>query len=320
MQKPDIQRKAPPPKPVKRRPLWPKVLGGVVVLIVLLILLIPRLLVSEATQKPADAGTFVTRQEQTSTTLQDKMQQSLNNNGSPTGNSGTSAQPDNSGQATGTNQSTEMNNSQSAGQTSNSGSSGNTQAAQPATPPDNQASGQSNPQSPDQTQAHPNSTNTAQSTPAPANSGGFKVALSEGEISSMIYSGLVERTAPEYRQSIQGVSTRISGGRATITVALLPRYLPDAFLNNLPGVTHDTPTVYLGGEVGLHREGDSVGADIYHLSLGNLNVPMPFIREAVAATVRDQAAQMLHLPNGQQAKLDDVVVDSGAITLQGHVN
>lgn len=317
MQKPDIQRKAPLPKPVKRRPLWPKVLGGVLVLIVLLILIVPRLLVSEATQKPADAGTFVTRQEQTTTTLQDKMQQSLNNNGSPTSGSGTSTRPDNSGQSTGTNQSTEITPSQSAGQPGNSG---NTQPTQPGT--DNQTSGQSNPPnppSPDQTQTAAN-TSTAQTTPAPTNSGGFRVALSEGEISSMIYSGLVERTAPEYRQSIQGVSTRISGGRATITVALLPRYLPDAFLRNLPGVTHDTPTVYLGGEVGLHREGDSVGADIYHLSLGNLNVPMPFIREAVAATVREQAAHMLHLPNGQQAKLDDVVVDSGAITLQGHVN
>lgn len=306
MPKQEIQRKVPVKQVAKRRRIWPFLLAGSLGLILLLIVLVPRLLVGEATQKPAEAGTFVTRTTET-TSLQEKMQQSLGQGQNPPPQPGqVNIQP---------------------------GTTGQTSAVTPSEPPLQQApeapstGGQEAPQNPPanvsepgQTgQDQPGSVNMQTAAPPAADSGSFHVSLSEGEISSLIYSGLSERTAPEYRQSIQGVSTRISGGRATITVALLPKYLPDAFLRNLPGVTRDTPTVYLGGEIGLHRAGDSVGADIYHLSLGNLQVPMPFIRDAVAATVQQQAAQMLKLPNGQQAHLDDVVLDSGALTLQGHV-
>jgi hypothetical protein len=133
----------------------------------------------------------------------------------------------------------------------------------------------------------------------------------------MVYSGLSQGTAPEYRASIQGVATKIQGGRARITVTLLPRHLPDAFLKNLPGVTRNTPAVYLGGEMSLTKSGQSLIPQIHELSLGNFKVPMPFLQEAIKSTVQQQAEQMLRLPNGQRAVLDEVQLENGAITLIG---
>lgn len=141
--------------------------------------------------------------------------------------------------------------------------------------------------------------------------------MSETEISGMIFNGINQGTAPEFRASVQGVSTKIENGRARITVALLPKYLPDAFLHNLPGVTRETPTVYLGGEMSLSSQGNAVVPEIHQLSLGNFRVPMPFIRDAVRATIQQQADQMLRLPNGQQARLDEIQLQNGAMTLIG---
>ena len=63
-----------------------------------------------------------------------------------------------------------------------------------------------------------------------------QLQISEQQISSLIYGGIVGGSAPQYRPAVQGVSTRISGGKARVTVALLPRYLPQNMLNSLPGV------------------------------------------------------------------------------------
>lgn len=145
----------------------------------------------------------------------------------------------------------------------------------------------------------------------------FQFQISQNEISGMIYNGLVRGTAPAYRQSIQGVSTQISGGRAKITVALLPKYLPDAFLQRLPGIDRSTPTVYLGGEMGLNLSGNSVEPRIHRVSLGNMGVPMPFIESAVRSQVQAYVRNATRLPNGQQAQLQSIQLENGAVQIQG---
>ncbi|MEZ0372027.1 MAG: hypothetical protein ACAI44_23250 [Candidatus Sericytochromatia bacterium] len=323
-----------------RRRGWLVALGALAILAILAVVLVPQLLLRQATQKPVEAGTFVTRQEQ-STSLQDKMQQALVNPGS---SQNSNAQASN-GQAG----NEQVNNGQPPGPQSGSQQvtieqqapaqnanpqPGNQVAAveqnvaaaengtQPASQPESESrSAFQNPDSASHTTADTAEppADTRQAAAPASNDGRFRVQLGENEISGMIFNGLSQGTAPQYRASIEGVSTRISGGRARITVALLPRHLPEAFLKNLPGVNRDTPTVYLGGELSLHREGDEIVPDIHELSLGNFRVPMPFIRDAVKATVRQQADQMLRLPNGQQARLDEVILDNGALTLVGHV-
>ncbi len=328
----------------KKKPRrWPYVLLSLAALCVLAVLILPRLLVQQATQKPAETGTFITQQVQT-TTLQDKMQQALIAGGN--GSQGTAAQPNqaNQGQLTQPGQPTQNQSGSQSGQNTTtqfdsqvmSNINTDSSAGQNNTQSPNQTSSQTNPQN--QSASQPNVQNQTagqnnsvdagrQSQPVqntqpaqpPANDGRFRVQMSASEISGMINSGLVQGTAPEYRASIQGVSTTIQGGRARITVALLPRHLPDAFLSNLPGVTRDTPTVYLGGEMSLSVSGNTITPTIHQLSLGNFRVPMPFIQSAVAQTVRQQADQLLRLPNGQRASLDDVILDQGAVTLVGHV-
>ncbi len=145
----------------------------------------------------------------------------------------------------------------------------------------------------------------------------FQFQISQNEISGMIYSGLVRGTAPAYRQSIQGVSTQISGGRAKITVALLPKYLPDAFLQRLPGIDRSTPTVYLGGEMGLSLSGNNVEPRIHRVSLGNMGVPLPFIESAVRGQVQAYVRNATRLPNGQQAQLQNIQLENGAVQIQG---
>lgn len=339
---------ATPAKKKKKPRRWPYVLLSLAALSVLAVLLLPRLLVQQATQKPAETGTFITQQVQT-TTLQDKMQQALMAGGN--GGQGNVIQPGQTNQAGQSAQSTQQN-QQTQNQSGNQSGQNTTSQfdsqvmsnihtdsssqnhTQSSSQNSNQSSNQNNTQN--QSVSQPNSQNqsagqnsdaASQSQPVqnnqqaqpPANDGRFRVQMSASEISGMINSGLVQGTAPEYRASIQGVSTTIQGGRARITVALLPRHLPDAFLQNLPGVTRDTPTVYLGGEMSLSVSGNTLTPTIHELSLGNFRVPMPFIQSAVAQTVRQQADQLLRLPNGQRASLDDVILDQGAVTLVGHV-
>lgn len=330
----------PQARPRKRR-LWLPILAGLAILAILAVVLLPQLLVRQATQKPVEAetGTFVTREAQT-TSLQDKMQQAIQTGG---GNSGgqiqVQGQPQaqTQGQGQGQNQGQTMNmpqgqtQGQPQGQTQTQPQGQSQGQVQGQTQPDTQAPAvtysqttglpeQPQGQVQGQVQGQPQAQTPTQpqtQAQAPGN-GRFSVSLSESEISGMIYNGLNQGTAPQYRASIQGVSTKIQGGRARITVALLPRHLPEAFLKNLPGVTRDTPTVYLGGEMSLRQVGGSVEPDIHELALGNFKVPMPFIRDAVRATVQQQAAQMLSLPNGQRAVLDEVQLDGGALTLVGH--
>ena len=314
----------------RRGRFWLLALGGLAILAVLAVLLLPQLLVRQATQKPAESqtGTFVTRQVETSS-LQDKMQQAIQQgDGNPAVRQDAPASQ--SGQA----RQDEIQLNQTQTQPRN----------QPPAQPENPSGAQALPQNnksaeqPDQSTPSENPDNSQQSLPdtqaanqapiaeqaptqpATPQDKRFRVQMSESEIAGMIYSGLNQGTAPEYRASIEGVSTRIQNGRARITVALKPQHLPEAFLKNLPGVTRSTPTVYLGGEMSLRRDGNSVDPQIHELSLGNFRVPMPFIREAVRATVQQQADQLLRLPNGQQARLDEIQLENGALVLYGHVD
>lgn len=153
----------------------------------------------------------------------------------------------------------------------------------------------------------------------PPTSRQFQLQLSEQELASMIYNGLYAGTAPEYRPSLQGVSVQLQGGRGKITVALWPKYLPAHFLRNLPGVTPETPTIYVGGEVGLNLSDNMLIPEIYSLSLGNLRIPAPFIKAMVKYQVQQQVKQMTQLAPGQRAILDAVEVDQGKVMIQGHV-
>ncbi|PIQ24309.1 hypothetical protein COW36_23940 [bacterium (Candidatus Blackallbacteria) CG17_big_fil_post_rev_8_21_14_2_50_48_46] len=156
----------------------------------------------------------------------------------------------------------------------------------------------------------------------PANESGkrnFQLNLSENQIASMIYNGLYTGTVPEYRPSIQGVSVQLQNGRGRITVALLPKYLPDHFFKNLPGVTRETPTIYLGGELGLSLNNQTISPEIYSLSLGSLKIPAPFIKAMVKHQVQQQVKQITQLESGQQAILDAVNLEQGNLTIQGHV-
>ncbi|MBF2052967.1 MAG: hypothetical protein IGS03_05800 [Candidatus Sericytochromatia bacterium] len=148
----------------------------------------------------------------------------------------------------------------------------------------------------------------------------FEVSMSENDISNLVYGQLQRGIDPRYRQALQGVSTRIQQGKARVTVALLPKHLPEGFLKNLPGVTPSTPTVYLGGEMSLYQQGSRVVADVHHISLGNFKVPMPFIQSAVRSQVEAYSQQMLRLPDGRQAELYSVALEQGALTLTGIVN
>lgn len=148
----------------------------------------------------------------------------------------------------------------------------------------------------------------------------FDVQISENQISSLIYTGLSQGIAPQYRQSLQGVSTQIQGGRATISIALLPKYLPEEFLRNLPGVNRQTPTIYMGGEVSLIQQGNSVQPVIHSVNLGAIRLPMPFLQSAMQSQVQAYIRQMMTLPDGRLAQLQKLQVQSGAIHLSGVVN
>ena len=80
--------KATASKPKRKPRRWPYILLALAAMGLLAVLLLPRLLVQQATQKPAETGTFVTEQVQT-TSLQDKMQQAISaGNSGNSGNSG----------------------------------------------------------------------------------------------------------------------------------------------------------------------------------------------------------------------------------------
>lgn len=318
MPTPPSQLKALP----RRRSTGRYVLIGAVAVLVIAAgsaVVLPKLMVGQATQAPTDAGTFVTRQTQ-EVSLQDRVQAALQQPSSVQTNSQQTVA--NGENATNTPPSSQV----QEGIPVPEG-----QPLQPDTPQEPAAPPfQTENTAPAQTTEQPPTSGTApeaiQNAPKaqppaqqPANGRDFQLRISEGEISSLIYSGLVQGTAPQYRASIQGVSTRISGGRASISVALQPRHLPDAFLRNLPGVNRDTPTVYLGGDLSLRREGNSVTPDIHQLRLGNFRVPMPFINAAVKSQVQQYVGQMLQMPDGRRAQLDDVQLEGGAVTLRGHL-
>ncbi len=315
-------------------------LSGLAILAILSVTLGPRLLVQQATQKPENMGTFVTRQvEQES--FQQKMQQALSNTEAVNGgsvtisnpNQSTASDPGQQGQQT--HIQVESQTSQNTGNSTDPVTQNNdpvnqqptNQQQNQTTQPQDQAEIPTRPQ--DQNQVPQNNTQQNQQQnqqatrpqnrpPQAQQPSQFQVSLSESEISNMIYSGLYQGTAAEYRPSIEGVSTRIANGQASITVALKPKYLPDQFLSKLPGVTRNTPTVYLGGDLSLRKEGNSVTPEIHRLSLGNFRVPMPFIQSAVKSQVQAYTQQMLKLPNGKQAYLDEVLLQNSAVILKGH--
>lgn len=287
---------------------WLFALSAMALLAVLAVVLAPRFVVQQATQKPENSGTFVTRQIE-SENLQQKMQAALQNPDQPA-----EAQP-------------VTPNSQPDGQSAQAHSTQTEHTGPAAT----------DPITPEDTSTEPqaglpnNAPDTRTSTPAagapttpvqpPANRPRqIQLRMSEQEVSSMIYNGLYQGTAPEYQASIQGVSTQIAGGKATVTVALNPKYLPDGFIKNIPGVGRSTSTVYLGGSMSLQKDGNSVSPVIHHMSLGKFKVPMPFLQSAVKSQVQAYVQNMMRLPNGQQAYLDQVELENGAVTLTVHTN
>lgn len=280
----------------------------------------PRLLMRAATEKPVAESTFVTRPA-AALDLRSQMSQALQNSqtnpthsGAQTGQvnpDGSSAQvPAVSGDQT-----------QPATQTHNSQQT-SPDAVNAATQPPTQAqntSGLSGSTAQNQSQQTPAQV-PAQTQPAGATQPGqFQLQIRENEIASLIYNGLYAGTAPEYRPSIQGVSVQLQGGKGRITVALLPKYLPEQFAKSLPGVTKDTPTIYLGGEVGLSLSNNDVSPEIYSLSLGSLRIPAPFIKAMVKQQVQQHVRQMTRLDSGQQAIFDSVDINNGAISIRGHV-
>jgi Tfp pilus assembly major pilin PilA len=340
----------------KKKPVLKTMLIALAVLGILAIIalaLAPQFLARQATQAPADTHTFVTRQIEEAD-LSQRMQAAVNNasveqNGLPPQQNGENGQPEQGlqvnvetseqvpeqvpGQTQQQPDAQVENQQQQQNNSLGNENGGDTSAQLPPndTPvyasenrnPDTRAPGQiqSNPSNTANTttQAPPQSRNDVPQQRQPQNKS-FEFQISQNEISSMIYSGLVNGTAPAFRQSIQGVSTQISGGRAKISVALLPKYLPDAFLRNLPGITRSTPTVYLGGEMGLSVSGNTVEPRIYRVSLGNMGVPMPFIENAVRGQVQAYVRNATRLPGGQQAQLQNVRLEGGAIHIQGRVN
>jgi len=309
--------------------LWS--LGGLSALALTAALLAPRALVQEATRPPSEteAGTFVTRQT-TQVSLQDRLQQSLSNPSESSDNqkstttitieSGGGRQAQIQGtpsEALGTepNQSPQdeviWRSEPAQNQQTDSSAPNEPQREQTQVPETRQQNVQ-----PTQTQAEIQHRPRSQ-TQQPSS---FQVHMTEAEVSNLVYTGLHQGIEPQFRSALQGVSTRIQGGRARVTVALLPKHLPEAFLKNLPGVTRNTPTVYLGGEMSLQREGHAVVPEIHHISLGSFKVPIPFIQSAVRAQVQAYSTQLLQLPDGRQARLQDVQLDQGRITLSGQVD
>lgn len=286
-------------------------LGGVIA---------PRLLMRAATEKPVAESTFVTRPA-VAPDLRSQMNQALQhapNNLNSQSVPGSSAPGQGISAPAGTD---------SAAQTTGLPTSGNTE--QPASnavisatqvpvqgqKPLNQSSSAVQSQTGD-----PSSPQQSQTTPSqPGAPGQFQLQIRENEIASLIYNGLYAGTAPEYRPSIQGVSVQLQGGKGRITVALLPKYLPEQFARNLPGVTKETPTIYLGGEVGLSLANNTVSPEIYSLSLGSLRIPAPFIKAMVKQQVQQHVRQMTQLESGQQAIFDSIDINNGAISIRGHV-
>ncbi len=275
--------------------------------------MVPRLLVQQATQKPTNAGTFVTRQTQAEPEPDSQSTDSSQGfNQSPT-----NAAPANSFQervqrAIQQASQAETNTNTNASNESNSQQADSTETT-------DSTSSETNSQTAESTESSAPDTSSTD-TQSPVGDGKFRVQMSEGEISNLLYSGLIQGTAPEYQAAIQGVSTRIQSGRANITVALVPQYLPEAFLKNLPGVSRSTPTVYVGGEMSLLSQGQSVIPVIHELSLGNFKVPIPFLQAAIKDTVQNQTNNMMILPNGQRAQLEQILLENGVMTLVGQVN
>lgn len=283
------------------------------------VLLGPRLLMQAATKKPVNAGTFVTRpvaapdlSQQVNLALQESSQPQPVSSSQSAGNPEEVKVP---GQAL---PAEPLQESHSQAQTWSLGTNTQPQTPTGATPVPSVPVISPTGSSALSTAVSDNS--SLRHSPSQGRSTGkFKLQLSENELASMIYNGLYAGTAPEYRSSIQGVSVQLQGGRGKITVALLPKYLPEHFLRNLPGVTRETPTIYLGGEVGLSVSGNAVVPEIYSLSLGSLRIPAPFIKAMVKYQVQQQVSQMTRLASGQQAILDAVEVDQGAVLIRGHV-
>lgn len=270
--------------------------------------MIPRILVQQATQKPSDSGTFVTRETQSQTEVLPQSETSTQDSIPTTPEQ---AAPANSFQER-IQRAIEQASQAQASTSHSQGSSSSTQTSNTETNEESSLGSHS------ETQIPPDSPSSEKV--APESDGKFRVQMSESEISNLLYSGLIQGTAPEYQAAIQGVSTRIQSGRAKITVALIPQHLPEAFLKNLPGVSRQTPTVYVGGEMSLIGQGQSVIPVIHELSLGNFKVPIPFLQAAIKDTVQQQTNQMMTLPNGKQARLEKILLENGAMTLVGQVN
>ncbi|MGE3725844.1 MAG: hypothetical protein AB7I41_09845 [Candidatus Sericytochromatia bacterium] len=275
----------------------------------------PRLLMRAATEKPVAESTFVTRPA-AAPDLRSQMSQALQNSQThPAGQ--TAPFPPVSGQTQSVPAPDTNNTSTQAFTPEQPGSDAVIAATQPP------AQAQSNPGSmplvsQSQVPGQPPPAQQGQSAGS-TQPGEFQLQIRENEIASMIYNGLYNGTAPEYRPSIQGVSVQLQGGKGRITVALIPKYLPEQFAKSLPGVSKDTPTIYLGGEVGLSLSNNTVSPEIYSLSLGSLRIPAPFIKAMVKQQVQQHVRQMTQLDSGQQAIFDSVDIDHGAISIRGHV-
>lgn len=147
----------------------------------------------------------------------------------------------------------------------------------------------------------------------------FQVSLSENELAGMVYNGLHRGIDPRYKEALQGVSVKINQGYAKLNIALLPRHLPAAYLKSLPGITRESPTIYMGGEISLAFDKHTVKPQVHNVSLGNLKIPMPMIQSMIKHQFHAYLRQMTKLDSGQQAILDNVYLNQGKMTIMGHI-
>lgn len=294
-------------------------LAGTVLSVILVVVVMPRYVRHAATQKPADvaADQFVTAPAP-DTNLGQRVEQSLQQNSDanspaqPTSEPFNSTSPENQSAEGAQNFVPQQNNSQGQETTTPQG-----------TPPTD------NPQTNPSDHSTPPQNNQPTSVPAPsaaipiqnAPSGpkAFNVKVSEHEVSGLIYNGVMQRTLPAYRPALKGVATQIQNGTAKITVALEPRYLPDDMLRNFPGIDRSSPTIYVGGEVGLRFDQNTVYPDIQNVSLGSLRIPTAIIKSLIKYEIHQQIRNMIQLGSGQQVQLKNVNLSNGALSIEGQV-
>lgn len=163
------------------------------------------------------------------------------------------------------------------------------------------------------------STKTEKIIPDQKSGNDFKIQVSQQEIASMVFNGIYRNSAQEYRPALKGVSVKLNHGRGKVTIALNPSHLPQELLNQLPGVTRQTPTIYLGGEVGINLVNNTLSPTIYNVSLGRIRMPLSFIKSMVKTGIDQHVQYLLKLKSNQSTRFKSVHVQGGLLTIKGMV-